>query len=88
MALLTRRRDLDAWAQALGAKTDDEALARLKRLSARVDVVLGELTEISSVMTDAPGDAGTEFRSAYFKATAGSNQLADVVTAFQRHERG
>lgn len=86
--LATRRKDLEAWAKALDARTDDEALARLRKIAARADRALSELSEISSALQDVPGDAGAVFREAYWKTTQGADALAVVVTAFRRHERG
>ncbi len=90
MALLSsKRRDLDAWAVTLGVNNDDDAIAELRRLFARVDDAAEELRAVYVVVNGGPNDAAAgHLTGAFARSVQAASALLEVLQAFQRHERG
>ena len=89
MALFLKGRDLDAWAVALDAKTDDEAIASLRRLLGRVVRAGDDLADLRNETRALPSDEAAQL---LFQALANTRSceiaLLSVIESFQRHERG
>ncbi|TDO62587.1 hypothetical protein EV651_106202 [Kribbella sp. VKM Ac-2571] len=88
-ALFATRRDLDGWADALGARTDDEASAELHKLMGRLLDGQDRVRKVARSLSKAPND---EVRRSLALAL-GRIDLAVLVVGealrgFAVHERG
>ncbi|EGD45050.1 hypothetical protein NBCG_00586 [Nocardioidaceae bacterium Broad-1] len=86
------RSDLDAWADALGVRSDDAALGALRRVSTdlnevtmRLDLVHASIGGGSSVYSLTIAE---NIRASKSSASAALIEIGLVVAAFKRHERG
>lgn len=85
------REDLDAWARSLGARTDDEAVAALRRID-RLLMEASERLVKANALTDRAAGVSTGLQDDVSDACRATVQARDllftVVAAFGRHERG
>lgn len=86
------RSDLDAWADALGVRSDDAALGALRRVATdlnevtmRLDLVHGRIGGGSSIYSLVIAE---NIRASKSSASAALTEIGLVVAAFKRHERG
>jgi hypothetical protein len=89
MTLTMSRRDLDVWARALGVENDDDATAVMGPWLDRLEVATRELGSLHRVMSKVPAnfDLG-RIRKAHALTDDTLVDLARVLSAFYRHERG
>lgn len=86
--------ELDAWASALGARTDSEAVAAVARLQRRIIDGATDLRGCLDLMPQVARRAQVTESARSWLATAALDaeeaayQLALVKSAFARHERG
>ncbi|WP_406025406.1 hypothetical protein OH802_04230 [Nocardioides sp. NBC_00850] len=84
-------RGLDAWADALGTYTDDEAITALQSLIRRLDVASNEFSHVMGTMPDnlPNADALNHFGD---QAVSGMRfireDMARALRGFRTHERG
>lgn len=89
MPLLRKGTELDRWAAALGASTDDEAMKALSRLMARLRVCQEQAAELARATTDAPDPDVTQgARVAAQEIDTARGALLAVHRKFQTHQRG
>lgn len=86
------RRDLDGWAKALGAATDADAVAELRRWcraleSAQVLILPVYLRSIAAPEND-PYDPKRRLDCALADCYSIAAHLEDLIALFHRHERG
>lgn len=87
-------RDLDAWASALGARNDADAIAKLRSLDARLDGVLATLTGLMKPLPEGgklgtpTGDVRAWIATSMEGLYEAKDDLATMTRAFARHERG
>lgn len=83
------RPDLEAWAKALDVETDDDAAALLGGWLDRLEVATRELATLSRLTQRAPENFNAaRLQQAYKLADVALVDLARVLNAFYRHERG
>lgn len=86
--------ELDAWASALGAHTDTEAIAVINRLQARILAASTELRLCLNQMPEGVRRAKLTDEARSWLATSAQNAnesvqfLGRIKAAFARHERG
>ena len=86
--------ELDAWASALGARNDSEAIAVINRLELRIDAATHELQVCLGQMPEGVRRAKLTDETRSWLATSIQNAgeslqfLAKIRRAFARHERG
>lgn len=93
--MMSKPRDLDAWATALGARTDDEAIAELRRLQTRVWNLHTGLCNLFNTTpnlgpksTPELEEVAAQIHQASVQLDQAANTLGDVRAAFEIHERG
>lgn len=87
-----KSKDLDAWARALGVSNDADAMAALRKMSASMLIIAGEIAKTRQKLLDGGvPDRGPVMddilKSAAYTLDAGL-ALGQVRMAFARHERG
>ncbi|MFI5627347.1 hypothetical protein ACIA03_28075 [Nocardioides sp. NPDC051685] len=86
--------ELDAWASALGARNDSEAIAVITRLQDRINAAAAELEVCLKQMPEGVRRAKLTFEVLSWLATGIQNVeesahfLGQIKQAFARHERG
>jgi hypothetical protein len=89
VAVVMTRRDLDAWARALGLDNDDDAAGQVRRLFGWVSSAAIDLNS-AYLLLGGGSDRGLSehVHVAFNRSTEATSELADVLLAFERHERG
>jgi hypothetical protein len=83
------RRDLDAWANALDVRNDDDAKGVLGRLLLRLSDTHSSLAESSRLVNRAPdGDVTASLSRAMGNVGEAMDELTTVLLSFAAHERG
>lgn len=89
---MTRRwssRDLDAWADALGARTDDEAAGECVRLLNQVAGVYGRIGAMLRALETAPrGEVHAELELAAERLGLVCEGVGMALRGFANYERG
>ncbi|TQL70072.1 hypothetical protein FB381_3998 [Nocardioides albertanoniae] len=86
--------ELDLWADALGAESDDEARSVLRRLGSRFVILEEDLQELLDLIPAGGIEAnrGDDIVTCLSRASAdveeAGTHLDDIARAFERHERG
>lgn len=88
----TERHDLDAWAKALGVRTDNDAYNALERLQVQLHDISSSLRALREKVTGSRTSTGSDIEADMDEASARTMYAADglgsVMTSFDRHERG
>lgn len=89
------RHDLDAWAAALGVRTDGDAVAELRSLQRQAEELDKGLARLYNSVPFRPARrsedldwVAEQFRQANVKVSDGWQRLAGIRAAFEVHERG
>ena len=87
--LFTKRRDLDAWASALGASNDDEAAAASIKLLNQFAGMHAQIRATAQLLSAVPdADLGRSLATV-LKGLEGACSAANAaVCSFANHERG
>ena len=86
--------ELDAWASALGARNDNEAIAVITRLQGRIEAATAELQVCLNQMPEGvrraklTDEARNWLSTSVQNAGESVNFLGRIKQAFARHERG
>ena len=87
-----KSKDLDAWAKALGVSNDADAMAALRKMSARMLTLAGEIAKTRQTLLDAGVPERNPVMEEFLKSSAyaldAGLALGQVRMAFARHERG
>jgi hypothetical protein len=87
--LWVTRRDLDAWAEALGVGSDAEGVALLRRLIDRADTADAELFAVYEAVVNGPDDEpGRALGGAIDRTVTSTTELLNLMQGYQRHEKG
>lgn len=79
---------LEAWAVALNAHSDDDAVATLTRLVSRLDQACDDLDLVRGRLADAPTEADSSLSTSIGLLIGTMNELVSTRDGFLRHERG
>ena len=88
MALLATRRDLDEWADALGASSDDEALGELHKLLGRLLDGQDRVRGVARLLSRAPNqDVRRSLATALGRIDLAVIAVDEALRGFAVHER-
>lgn len=92
--MTSRRRDLDMWARALGARNDEEAIAELRRLQVRMQNIGDRLIHLFNTVpgfghsTPEVEQIATFVHKSMVALDEAEEIVGDTRAAFEIHERG
>lgn len=80
--------DLNGWARSLGVSNDDDAVAVVEDMRARVTEMESTAGHVQTKVVGCPGDVGAAIGQVLRLLEGVSDELVEVRAGFARHERG
>lgn len=80
--------DVNGWARFLGVSNDDDAIAVVEDLRARVTEMEATAAHVQTKVAGCPGNVGPALGQVMRLLETASDELIEVRAGFTRHERG